>query len=195
MLLLWPCDSGLLRRHWVNRMWLLQGRGLLSQFSPFRYFPHFPLLSKQMVAIEYHVYIWQVSPQLSCGDTCQIWMWFMESNSYFCKIENFAYGEISERSFSNPHPSAGKVTLKSLGNIGQHMAALKRNMMTSSNDDLFSALLVLCMGNSPVTGGFPSQRPVIRDLMFSLICAWTSDSVNNWDAGDLIRHRAHYASL
>ena len=82
-----------------------QGWGLISQFSPFRYFPHFPLFSKQTVAIEYHVYIWQVSSQLSCGDTCQIWMWFRESNWYFCKIENFAYGEISERSFSNPHPS------------------------------------------------------------------------------------------
>ena len=23
---------------------------------------------------------------------------------YFYKIENFAYGEINERSFSNPHP-------------------------------------------------------------------------------------------
>ena len=43
-------------------------------------------------------------PQLSCGDTCQIWMWFRESNRYFCNIEYFAYGEISERSFSNPHP-------------------------------------------------------------------------------------------
>ena len=80
------------------------GWGLLSEFSPFRYFPHFPLLSKQTLAIEYHVYIWQVSPQLSCGDTCQIWMWFRESSRCFCKIENFAYGEISERSFSNPHP-------------------------------------------------------------------------------------------
>ena len=47
--------------------------------------------------IEYHVYIWQVSPQLSCGDTCQIWMWFKEYNRYVCKIENFAYGEIKER--------------------------------------------------------------------------------------------------
>ena len=80
------------------------GWGLLSQFSPFRYFPHFPLLSKQTLAIEYHVYIWQVSAQLSCGDNCQIWMWFRESNRYFCKIENFAYGEISIRSFSNPPP-------------------------------------------------------------------------------------------
>ena len=60
-------------------------------------------MSKQTLAIEYHVYIWQVLPQLSCGDTCQIWMWFRESNRYFRNIENFAYGEISERSFSNPH--------------------------------------------------------------------------------------------
>ena len=26
-------------------------------------------------------------------------MWFKESNGYFCKIENLAYGEINERSF------------------------------------------------------------------------------------------------
>ena len=43
-----------------------QGWGLLSEISPFRYFPHAPLLSKQTLAIEYQVYIWQVSPQLSC---------------------------------------------------------------------------------------------------------------------------------
>ena len=29
-------------------------------------------------------------------------------------------------------------------------------------------------------------------LMFSLICAWTNGWVNNQDAGDLRRHRAHY---
>ena len=79
------------------------GWGLLSQFPPFRYFPNFSESQKHTLAIEYHVYIWQVSPQLSCGDTCQIWMWSKESNRYFCKIENFACGEISERSFSNPH--------------------------------------------------------------------------------------------
>ena len=84
----------------------IQGWGLLSQFSPFRYFPHFPLLSKQTLSNGYHIYIWQVSSQLSCGDTCQIWMWFRESNRYFCKMENFSYGEISEQSFSNPHPSS-----------------------------------------------------------------------------------------
>ena len=29
-------------------------------------------------------------------------------------------------------------------------------------------------------------------LMFSLICAWINGWVNNGEAGDLIRHRAHY---
>ena len=45
-----------------------------------------------MLDIEYHINIWQVSPQLGCGDTCQIWMWLKESKRYFCKIESFAYG-------------------------------------------------------------------------------------------------------
>ena len=31
-------------------------------------------------------------------------MWLKESNIHFYKIENFGYGEINERSFSNPHP-------------------------------------------------------------------------------------------
>ena len=83
------------------------GWGLLSQFLPFRYFPNFSALSKQTLAIEYHVYIWQVSPQLSCGDTCQIYMWFEKFNMYFCHIENFAYGEINERNFRNPHSWSG----------------------------------------------------------------------------------------
>ena len=80
------------------------GWGLLSQFPPFRYFPIFSALSNHTLFIEYHVYIWQVSPQVSCGDTCQIWMLFEEFNMCFCQVENFAYGEINERSFSNPHP-------------------------------------------------------------------------------------------
>ena len=68
------------------------GWGLPSQFPPFRYFPN--------------VHIWRVSPQLSCGDACQMWMWLKKSNRYFCKIENYAYGAINKRSFSNPPPRA-----------------------------------------------------------------------------------------
>ena len=81
--------------------------GLLSQFPLFRYFSHFSASPKYMLAIKYHVHIWQVSPQLSCGDICQIWMWCEESNRYFSRMENFAYGQINERSFSNPHTRIG----------------------------------------------------------------------------------------
>ena len=56
--------------------------------------------------------------------------------------------------------------------------------------ETFSALLAICAGNSPVTGEFPSQRPVTR--MFSLICAWINDWVNNHETGDLRHHGAHY---
>ena len=97
--------------------------GLLSPFPPFRCFPHIPLLSKQTLAFEYDISIWQVSPQLSCGDICQIWTSFKEYNRYFCNIENFAYGEINERSFSNPTP--GMVI------IGRDLATTRPNEMVT----------------------------------------------------------------
>ena len=52
--------------------------------------------------------------------------------------------------------------------------------------EMFSALLVLCEGESPVTGGFPHKGEIRGALMF-LICDWT-----NQDAGDLRRHCANY---
>ena len=53
-------------------------------------------------------------------------------------------------------------------------------------------LLALCAGNSPVTGEFPSQRPVTQRFDVSLICAWIKGWVNNREASDLRHHRAHY---
>ena len=58
--------------------------------------------------------------------------------------------------------------------------------------ETFSALLAICAGNSPVPGEFPAQRPVTRNLDVSLICVWIKDWVNNREAGDLRRSRAHY---
>ena len=57
-----------------------------------------------------------------------------------------------------------------------------------------SALLAICAGNSPVTGEFPAQRPVTQsfDVFFDLCLNWMNDWVNNREAGDLRRHRAHY---
>ena len=81
----------------------IQWWGLLGRFLPFPHFPNFATSPKYMLFIEYHNHIWQVSPQLSCGDIYQIWMWFKEYNRYWFEIENFAYGEIDEWSYSAPH--------------------------------------------------------------------------------------------
>ena len=60
------------------------GIWLLNQFSLFHYFPHFSERWKHWLSMEYHFRICQVSPQLSCGDTWQIWMWFLWCDLYFC---------------------------------------------------------------------------------------------------------------
>ena len=57
---------------------------------------------------------------------------------------------------------------------------------------IFSALLALCAVNSPVTGEFPSQGQRSGALMFSLICAWINNWLNNSEDGYLRRHQAHY---
>ena len=58
--------------------------------------------------------------------------------------------------------------------------------------ETFSALLAICAGNSPVPGEFPAQRPVTWSFDFSFICVWTNDWLNDREAGDLRRNRAHY---
>ena len=57
--------------------------------------------------------------------------------------------------------------------------------------ETFSALLALCVGNSPVTGEFPVQGPVTLTQSFdvSFICAWMNGRVNNRDFG---HHRGHH---
>ena len=68
-----------------NKSWDKWPRGIFGKWPrvgdtkpispvPGDYFPSFSALGIYVLAIEYHVYIWQVSPQLSCCDTCQIWM-------------------------------------------------------------------------------------------------------------------------
>ena len=58
--------------------------------------------------------------------------------------------------------------------------------------ETFSALLALCLGKSPVPVNSPRKGQWRGTLMFSLICAWINDWVNNRHAGDLRRHCVHY---
>ena len=59
--------------------------------------------------------------------------------------------------------------------LEQHMFANYLHIMTSSNGNM----------NSPQKGQWRGA------LMFSLICVWINDLVNNREAGDLRRYRAH----
>ena len=58
--------------------------------------------------------------------------------------------------------------------------------------EAFSALLAICTGNWPVTGESPSQKPVTWsfDVFFDL--RPNKGWVNNGEADDSRRHRAHY---
>ena len=65
-----------------------------------------------------------------------------------------------------------------------HVAWWRHEMET------FPALLALCAGNLPVNS--PHKGQWRGALMFSFICAWINGWVNNREAGDLRRDRAHY---
>ena len=56
----------------------------------------------------------------------------------------------------------------------------------------FCALLAICAGNSPSPVNSPHKGQWRGALMFSLICVWINDWVNNREAGDLKCYRAHY---
>ena len=61
--------------------------------------------------------------------------------------------------------------------------------MTSSNGNIFRVTGHLWIHRSPVNSPHKGHRR--RALMFSLICAWINGWVNNREAGDLRRYRAH----
>ena len=143
------------------------GWGLQSQFPPFRYFPNFSASPKCMLAIVYHVHIWQVLPQLSCGDTCQIRMWCKQSNRYFDRNETFAYGEINERSFSNPHPRPLQWRHNERHGVSNYrpLDGLLNSLFRHRSKNTSKIRVTgLCEGNSPVTGEFPHKGPVTRKM-------------------------------
>ena len=79
------------------------------------------------------------------------------------------------------------IDIANAGDLPWSHSSWRRHQM-----ETFSALLDYCVGNSPVTGEFPSQRPVTRSFDVSLICAWINGWVKIGEAGDLRRHHAHY---
>ena len=61
--------------------------------------------------------------------------------------------------------------------------------------ETFSALLAICAGNSPVTGEFPAERPLMQsfDVFFDLRLNKRLSKLR-WGCG-LRRHSAHYDAI
>ena len=87
---------------------------------------------------------------------------------------------------------SAKIILKIFRVVGRVPAGGPERSWWRHRMETISAILDLCEGNTPITGGFPSQRPVTRSSDVCLIFASTNGWANNRDAGDLRRHRAHY---
>ena len=103
----------------------------------------------------------------------------MSSASLHCVFE-FGFGNttrLTPRSISKPETT---------------VALPFRDMMTSSNGNIFRVTGPLC-GEFTCHRWIPRRKDQWRGaLMFSLICAWINGWVNNCEAGDLRRNRAHY---
>ena len=85
----------------VKRPVVVPGVGVTKPISFTGLFFQFLELTKHWLPTKYHIHIWQVSPQLSCGYTDQIYMWFNGSNIYFAK-SNIPKGEIIIRILVSP---------------------------------------------------------------------------------------------
>ena len=136
-------------------LWQPQGRGCKTQYTlhvyqgwgllKLRYFRRYMKFwfSKSIDYTFNHAHICPVSPQLSCGNTCQICAWYHTGNQCFDHYENWDNKERNEENW---------------------YTRWRHQMET------FPALLAICAGNSPVTGDFPVQKPVTRsfDVFFDL---------------------------
>ena len=103
------------------------------------------------------------------------------------------------RSFEMPWRSYEVFVMKKLELIMRHRCGsgqrsrVKNNPWWRHQMKTFFALLALCAGNSPVTGEFSAQTPVVTrsfDVFFDLCL--NKRLSKNGDAGDLRHNRAHY---
>ena len=69
------------------------------------------------------------------------------------------------------------------------MLGLKLNHVSKRGHWQFQTILIMTSSNGNI---FRVTGHLCGALMFSLICVWINGWVNNHDAGDLRRYRAHY---
>ena len=89
-------------------------------------------------------------------------------------------------------PSEWRLHAHGLSGPYDHFTSVWANTWWRHQMETFSALLAIVRGihRSPVNS--PHKGQWRGALMFSLICVWINAWVNNREAGDLRRYRAHY---
>ena len=87
------------------------GWGLLKLRSSISPLAKFSILQKCLLHSLNHIHIWQVSPQLSCGNTCQIWTSYSIANMYFGDVQILGKKRNGGNRLSNPHPRSGHLSL------------------------------------------------------------------------------------
>ena len=111
-----------------------------------------------------------MSTQQSCGDISWIYTWY---------------------SIDNQHPySVAVIIIWWVMRLEQTVPAV--TMMMSSNGNIFRVTGDLCEEFTGPRWIPPHKGQWRRALVFSLICVWIHGLVNNREAGDLRRYRAHY---
>ena len=78
---------------------------------------------------------------------------------------------------------------------GANWRTMTPNIWWRHQMETFSALLVICAGNSPVTGEFPTQRQVTRSFDVSFDLCLNIGWVNSRETGGCRRHQVHYDAI
>ena len=110
--------------------------------------------------------------ELLCASACICGAKIMNSRDVFNHIHQGCFAGVKEGT-----PATNKKI--------ELLDPLFFHMMTSSNGNIFRI-------TDPVPVNSPHKGQWRGALMFSLICAWINDWVNNCEAVDLRRHRGHY---
>ena len=91
-------------------------------------------------------------------------------------------------------PQSGRLQIAGSNPIPQvllHLILCTRYMMTSSNGNIFRVTGHLC-GEFTGPRWIPHTKASDAELWCFFICVWINSWVNNGEAGDLRRYRAHY---
>ena len=130
---------------------------------------------------------------------CYVYTYFSQSTPLGHHINSHKswsmdmYARLCDWHSSNrTHLSMNRVSSWCTGRTVHKAKTSKQRHAWRHQMETFSALLPFVRGihRSPVNSPYKSQWR--GALMLSLICVWTNGWVNNRDAGDMRRYRAHY---